>query len=56
MATIYRAYHRAEDFHKYRIFNLHTTAVVVLTLFLSHFWLRILPWIFTIYLTWSPWH
>ena len=35
---------------------LHTTAVVLLTLFLSHFWLRILPWIFTIYLTWSPWH
>ncbi len=56
MATIYRAYHRAEDFHKYRIFTLHTTAVVLLTLFLSHFWLRILPWIFTIYLTWSPWH
>jgi tetratricopeptide (TPR) repeat protein len=56
MATIYRAYHRAEDFHKYRIFTLHLTAVVLLTLFLSHFWLRILPWIFTIYLTWSPWH
>ena len=56
MATIYRAYHRAEDFHKYRIFTVHTTAVVLLTLFLSHFWLRILPWIFTIYLTWSPWH
>jgi len=56
MATVYRAYHRAEDFHKYRIFTLHTTAVVLLTLFLSHFWLRILPWIFTIYLTWSPWH
>jgi tetratricopeptide (TPR) repeat protein len=56
MATIYRAYHRAEDFHKYRVFTLHMTAVVLLTLFLSHFWLRILPWIFTIYLTWSPWH
>ena len=56
MATIYRAYHRTEDFHKYRIFTLHTTAVITLTLFLSHFWLGILPWIFTIYLTWSPWH
>jgi tetratricopeptide (TPR) repeat protein len=56
MATIYRAYHRAEDFQKYRIFTVHTTALIVLTLLLSHFWLRLLPWIFTIYLTWSPWH
>ncbi len=56
MATIYRAYHRAEDFYKYRVFTVHITALVVLTLLLSHFWLRLLPWIFTIYLTWSPWH
>ena len=56
MATIYRAYHRSEDFQKYRIFTVHTTALIVLTLLLSHFWLRLLPWIFTIYLTWSPWH
>ena len=56
MATIYRAYHRAEDFEKYRVFTVHITALVVLTLLLSHYWLRLLPWIFTIYLTWSPWH
>lgn len=56
MATIYRAYHRAEDIQKYRIFTVHITALVVMTIFLSHFWLRLLPWIFTIYLTWSPWH
>src|SRR5579872_181899 len=56
MATIYRAYHRAEDFHKYRIFTVHITALIALTLILSHSWARILPWIFTIYLTWSPWH
>jgi tetratricopeptide (TPR) repeat protein len=56
MATIYRAYHRAEDFHKYRIFTVHITALLALTLVLSHSWARILPWIFTIYLTWSPWH
>ncbi|MGA8763195.1 MAG: tetratricopeptide repeat protein [Candidatus Sulfotelmatobacter sp.] len=56
MATIYRAYHRAEDFHKYRIFTVHITALLVLTLLLAHSWARILPWIFTIYLTWSPWH
>ncbi len=56
MATIYRAYHRAEDFQKYRIFTVHITALIVLTLLLSHSWARLLPWIFTIYLTWSPWH
>src|SRR5580704_4575521 len=56
MATIYRAYHRSEDFQKYRIFTVHITLLMVLTLLLSHFWLRLLPWIFTIYLTWSPWH
>jgi tetratricopeptide (TPR) repeat protein len=56
MATIYRAYHRAEDFHKYRIFTVHITILLALTLILSHSWASILPWIFTIYLTWSPWH
>jgi tetratricopeptide (TPR) repeat protein len=56
MATIYRAYHREEDFHKYRVFTVHITALILLTLLLAHFWPRILPWIFTLYLTWSPWH
>jgi tetratricopeptide (TPR) repeat protein len=56
MATIYRAYHRSEDFQKYRIFTVHITGLILLTVLLSHFWLRLLPWIFTIYLTWSPWH
>jgi tetratricopeptide (TPR) repeat protein len=56
MATIYRAYHRVEDFQKYRIFTVHITALVLLTLVVSHFWLRALPLIFTLYLTWSPWH
>jgi tetratricopeptide (TPR) repeat protein len=56
MATIYRAYHRAEDFQKYRVFTVHITALMLLTLVLSHIWMGILPWIFTLYLTWSPWH
>src|SRR5258708_32790912 len=56
MATIYRAYHRSEDFQKYRIFTVHITAILLATALLSHFWVRMLPWIFTIYLTWSPWH
>jgi tetratricopeptide (TPR) repeat protein len=56
MATIYRAYHTEEDFRKYRIFTVHVTLLVALTVIWSHFWLRALPWIFTVYLTASPWH
>jgi tetratricopeptide (TPR) repeat protein len=56
MATLYRAYHTSEDFRKYRIFTVHITGLILLTLILSHFWYRALPWLFTIYLTWSPWH
>lgn len=56
MATIYRAYRRPEDLQKYRIFTVYTTALILLTVLLSHFWMGILPWIFTLYLTWSPWH
>ncbi len=56
MATIYRAYHTKEDFEKYRIFTVHITLLIALTVIFSHFWIRSLPWIFTLYLTASPWH
>jgi tetratricopeptide (TPR) repeat protein len=56
MATIYRAYHTREDFEKYKIFTVHITLLVALTVLLSHLWIRALPWIFTLYLTASPWH
>jgi len=56
MATVYRAYHRSEDFHKYRIFTVHITLLVVVTAVLSHFWFKALPLLFTLYLSWSPWH
>lgn len=56
MATIYRAYHREADFNRYRIFTVHITFLVLLTAVLSHFWFSALPWIFTLYLTGSPWH
>ena len=56
MATIYRAYHTKEDFEKYRIFTVHITLLLALTIVLSHFWIRALPWIFTVYLSASPWH
>jgi tetratricopeptide (TPR) repeat protein len=56
MATIYRAYHTREDFNKYRIFTVHITLLLALTVILSHVWPRALPWIYTVYLTTSPWH
>jgi tetratricopeptide (TPR) repeat protein len=56
MATVYRAYHRSADFNKYRIFTVHITLLILGTVVLSHFWARALPFIFTLYLTWSPWH
>jgi len=56
MATIYRAYHTREDFQKYRVFTIHLTGLLLATLALTHGFPRLLPWLFTIYLTWSPWH
>jgi tetratricopeptide (TPR) repeat protein len=56
MATIYRAYHRAEDFHKYRLFTVHLTLLIAVTAIVCHFLYRALPIVFTLYLTWSPWH
>jgi tetratricopeptide (TPR) repeat protein len=56
MATIYRAYHTREDFEKYKLFTLHLTILIVLTGILLHASSRLLPWIFTLYICWSPWH
>ena len=56
MATVYRAYHTREDFLKYRIFTLHLTALLALTAVLAHASFRLLPWVFTLYICWSPWH
>jgi len=56
MATIYRAYHTREDFEKYKIFTLHITLLLVLTGILLHASYHLLPWVFTLYICWSPWH
>jgi len=56
MATIYRAYHTRENFEKYKIFTLHITILLVVTGILLHASYRLLPWIFTLYICWSPWH
>jgi Flp pilus assembly protein TadD len=56
MATEYRAYRSSEDFQKYKFFTLHITLLLALTGVLAHTFPRFLPWIFTLYIYWSPWH
>ncbi len=56
MATIYRVYGTREDFSKYRFFTLHVTVILVAVGIVAHASALWFPIIWTIYLTWSPWH
>ncbi len=56
MATIYRAYHTRAEFEKYKLVTLHVTLLMVLTGVLLHTFHWLLPWVFTLYICWSPWH
>jgi tetratricopeptide (TPR) repeat protein len=56
MATVYRAYHSYTEFAKYRIFTVHVAVLLGLAGLLAHVWYPALPWIFTLYICWSPWH
>ncbi|HZS47362.1 MAG TPA: tetratricopeptide repeat protein [Blastocatellia bacterium] len=56
MATVYRAYHRQADFAQYRRYTLHLSLVLLFVLLLGHRFYQILPWVFTVYIIWSPWH
>ena len=56
MATIYRAYHTRENFNKYRFVTLYVTALILATGVLMHASPRLFPWVFTLYIYWSPWH
>lgn len=56
MATLHRAYHTAGDFAKYRFFTVYVTALLALVVVLVHFAPGLVPWVVTLYLTWSPWH
>jgi tetratricopeptide (TPR) repeat protein len=56
MATVYRAYHTRTEFAKYRLFTLHITALLAIVGIASHVWAALVPWIFSLYITWSPWH
>ena len=56
MATVYRAYHSRTEFEKYRIFTVHIALLLALAGVIAHVWYPLLPWIFTLYICWSPWH
>jgi tetratricopeptide (TPR) repeat protein len=56
MATVYRAYHTHTEFQKYRIFTIHVAFLLALAGVVAHVWFPLLPWIFTLYICWSPWH
>src|SRR5579885_1195601 len=56
MATVYRAYHTRTEFAKYRIFTVHVALLLAAAGLATHLWYPLLPWIFTIYICWSPWH
>lgn len=56
MATIYRAYHTRENFDKYRLVTLHVTLLILATGVLMHASPRLFPWVFSLYIYWSPWH
>jgi tetratricopeptide (TPR) repeat protein len=56
MATIQRAYRTRQDLYGRRIVTIHITGLLLATLLLTYLFPRILPWIYTAFLTWSPWH
>src|SRR4029077_4438200 len=56
MATVYRAYHTRTEFEKYRIFTVHIALLLALAGIVAHVWDPLLPWIFTLYILWRPWH
>jgi tetratricopeptide (TPR) repeat protein len=56
MATVHRAYARKDDRARYRLFTTYVTALLVLVAAVVHVRLELLPWLFTAYVMWSPWH
>jgi tetratricopeptide (TPR) repeat protein len=56
MATVYRAYHSYDEFTKYRVFTVHVALLLICAGLIAHLWYPLLPWIFTLYICWSPWH
>ena len=55
MATIYRAYGR-DDRGAHRLYTHWLTGGLVLLGVAAHVWFPLVPWLFTAYVMWSPWH
>ncbi len=55
MATIYRAYGR-DDRGRHRLFTHYLTAALVVIGVAAHIRFALVPWLFTAYVMWSPWH
>ncbi|MFN8062728.1 MAG: tetratricopeptide repeat protein [Vicinamibacterales bacterium] len=56
MATLHRAYRTREDAFRYRLVTCHATLALLLVGVAAHVRFDVLPWVFTAYVTWSPWH
>lgn len=56
MATVHRAYGQSRERDRYRAFTVHLTLLFAAVAVAAHAWPLLLPWIFTLYVTWSPWH
>ncbi len=56
MATAYRAYRSYDELTRYRFYTIHVALLLACAGLLAHLWYPLLPWIFTLYICWSPWH
>jgi len=56
MATAYRAYRSYDELTRYRFYTIHVALLLACAGVLAHLWYPALPWIFTLYVCWSPWH
>jgi tetratricopeptide (TPR) repeat protein len=55
-ATLLRVYERRADRRSYAVFSVWATLAVAILFAISVHDLAIGAWLFTIYITWSPWH
>jgi tetratricopeptide (TPR) repeat protein len=55
MATIHRAYGHG-DRDAYRLYTHYLTGLLVALGIAAHAWFPLVPWLFTAYVMWSPWH
>ena len=56
MATAYRAYRSYDEVTRYRFYTIHVALLLAGAGVSAHLWYPLLPWIFTLYICWSPWH